>query len=79
MGTEELRLKLAGFADRDITVERSGHVELTERLETAPQPLQVASEPAVPQADIKRKRPDGTKKKNAANLEHAHGPVQAED
>lgn len=77
-GTEELRLRRSGYADRDITVERSGHVELMERLEVAPPSLPAVTEPAT-KPDSKRNRIDGIKKKRAAHFGHTHGPVQAEE
>ena len=76
-GTEDLKLRLAGYVERDITIARSGHNEMTEHLEPAVSPSQAEQKPTVPPEEIKRK--PGSKTKAPTLRGHNHGPVQPED
>jgi serine/threonine-protein kinase len=78
VGSEDLRLKLDGYADHDVTIERSGHVELTEYLEPESPPAPAATGPAEPNAKSKPKHKRGNKAKPSTHPEDNDGQVQPE-
>lgn len=76
-GVEELRLRLSGYQDRVITIERGGHVDLVEQLEPLAPPAADVQPAAM--SPVSTHKGSSNKRKSPANFGHAHGPVQAED
>lgn len=77
LGNEALTLRLAGFAERAITLECSGDSETTEHLEPAVSSPSKGKVLKAPHTETKRKHGS---KLNASNyLGYDHGPVQPED
>jgi hypothetical protein len=85
-GTEELRLRLPGYVDRDVSISKSAHVELRERLDPESHESMGIGDSADARKgpnDVKstsyRKRRKQPKAEKEYVQTHEHGPVQLEE